>query len=38
VGYSAVDGDADFRDTMAEYLTCGEEAIVVDLYGELSGT
>lgn len=33
VGYSAVDGDADFRDTMAEYLTCGEEAIVVDLYG-----
>jgi hypothetical protein len=34
VGYAAVDGDADFRNTVAEYFTCGEEEIVVDLYGE----
>lgn len=34
VGYAAVDGEPDFRNTLAEYLTCGEESIVVDLYGE----
>ena len=34
VGYAAVDGEADFRNTMAEYMTCGEDAVSVDLYGE----
>jgi len=33
VGYAAVDGEAVFRDTLADYLTCGDEDIVVDLYG-----
>ncbi|WWC91420.1 uncharacterized protein L201_006366 [Kwoniella dendrophila CBS 6074] len=33
VGYSATDGDADFRNSLAEYLTCGSEDITVDLYG-----
>ncbi|KAK1922373.1 Glucanosyltransferase-domain-containing protein [Papiliotrema laurentii] len=33
VGYAAVDGDADFRNNMAEYMTCGDEADLVDLYG-----
>ncbi|WVQ81620.1 hypothetical protein IAT38_003744 [Cryptococcus sp. DSM 104549] len=33
VGYAAVDGDADFRNSLAEYMTCGSEDIVVDLYG-----
>lgn len=36
VGYAAVDGEPEFRNTLAEYLTCGEESIVVDLYGEWS--
>jgi len=34
VGYAAVDGEPAFRDTLADYLTCGDEDIVVDLYGE----
>lgn len=34
VGYAAVDGEAAFRDTLADYLTCGDEDIVVDLYGQ----
>jgi len=34
VGYAAVDGEPAFRDTLADYLTCGDEEIVVDLYGE----
>ena len=34
VGYAAVDGEPAFRDTLAEYLTCGDEDIVVDLYCE----
>ncbi|KAK8843496.1 hypothetical protein IAR55_007156 [Kwoniella newhampshirensis] len=33
VGYAAVDGDADFRNSLAEYLTCGGDSIAVDLYG-----
>nr|ADE10078.1 glyco hydro 72 [Tremella fuciformis] len=33
VGYSAVDGDADFRNTLAEYMTCGDDSIAVDIYG-----
>ncbi|WWC73310.1 uncharacterized protein I206_107277 [Kwoniella pini CBS 10737] len=33
VGYSATDGDADFRNDLAEYLTCGGNDIAVDLYG-----
>lgn len=33
VGYSAVDGDADFRNTLAEYMTCGDDSITVDIYG-----
>ncbi|WWC97763.1 hypothetical protein V866_004649 [Kwoniella sp. B9012] len=33
VGYSATDGDADFRNSLAEYLTCGGDDIAVDLYG-----
>lgn len=37
VGYAAVDGEPEFRDTLADYLTCGEESIVVDLYGESRG-
>jgi len=38
VGYAAVDGEPAFRDTLADYLTCGDEDIVVDLYGESSQT
>lgn len=37
VGYAAVDGEASFRDTLADYLTCGDEDLVVDLYGEYIG-
>ncbi|WVR09251.1 hypothetical protein IAU60_006316 [Kwoniella sp. DSM 27419] len=33
VGYSATDGDADFRNSLADYLTCGNDTITVDLYG-----
>ncbi|OCF34149.1 1,3-beta-glucanosyltransferase [Kwoniella heveanensis BCC8398] len=33
VGYSATDGDADFRNSLAEYMTCGAEDLTVDLYG-----
>ncbi|WVQ92527.1 hypothetical protein IAS59_006338 [Cryptococcus gattii] len=33
VGYAAVDGEADFRNSLAEYLTCGGDSIAVDLYG-----
>nr|KIR82947.1 1,3-beta-glucanosyltransferase [Cryptococcus tetragattii IND107] len=33
VGYAAVDGQADFRNSLAEYLTCGGDSIAVDLYG-----
>ncbi|ORY25518.1 putative 1,3-beta-glucanosyltransferase [Naematelia encephala] len=33
VGYSAVDGDADFRNTLAEYMTCGDDDVRVDIYG-----
>ena len=36
VGYAAVDGDATFRNNMADYMTCGEEANLVDLYGQSS--
>lgn len=38
VGYAAVDGDAAFRNNMADYMTCGDEADLVDLYGESSKT
>ncbi|WWD20964.1 hypothetical protein CI109_105443 [Kwoniella shandongensis] len=33
VGYAAVDGDVDFRNNLAQYLTCGGDDITVDLYG-----
>ncbi|OXG33135.1 1,3-beta-glucanosyltransferase [Cryptococcus neoformans] len=33
VGYAAVDGEPDFRNSLAEYLTCGGDSIAVDLYG-----
>jgi len=33
VGYSAVDGHPDFRNTLAEYMTCGDASISVDIYG-----
>ncbi|EIW66984.1 1,3-beta-glucanosyltransferase [Tremella mesenterica] len=33
IGYSAVDGDADFRNTLAEYMSCGDDSISVDIYG-----
>ena len=36
VGYSAVDGDPDFRNPLAEYMTCGNDSIAVDIYGEPS--
>ena len=34
VGYAAVDGDPNFRNTLAEYLTCGNSSVEVDLYGK----
>jgi hypothetical protein len=34
VGYSATDGEADFRNSLATYLTCGGEDVIVDIYGE----
>ncbi|ORX38966.1 putative 1,3-beta-glucanosyltransferase [Kockovaella imperatae] len=33
VSYAAVDGDAAFRNSVAEYMTCGDESVQVDLYG-----
>lgn len=33
VGYSSVDGDRDFRDPLANYLTCGNDTVSLDLYG-----
>ncbi|KAL7421398.1 1,3-beta-glucanosyltransferase [Cryptotrichosporon argae] len=33
VSYAAVDGTAEFRDTLADYLTCGADAVALDLYG-----
>lgn len=34
VGYAAVDTDLDFRNALADYLTCGNDSVSVDLYGE----
>ena len=34
VSYAAVDGDAEFRNDMAAYLTCGDDT-ALDLYGKL---
>lgn len=34
VGYAAVDGEADFRDAVAHYMTCGNDTETIDLYGE----
>lgn len=34
VSYSAVDGDSTFRGGVAEYLTCGNDSVTIDLYGE----
>lgn len=34
VSYSAVDGDSNFRGGVAEYLTCGNDSVTIDLYGE----
>jgi hypothetical protein len=33
VGYAAVDGEADFRDAVAHYMTCGNDTETIDLYG-----
>ncbi|WOO80933.1 1,3-beta-glucanosyltransferase gel4 [Vanrija pseudolonga] len=33
VGYAAVDTDLDFRNALADYLTCGNDSVSVDLYG-----
>ncbi|WVQ72162.1 hypothetical protein IAR50_001707 [Cryptococcus sp. DSM 104548] len=33
VGYAAVDGDADFRNGVADYLTCGDDDTTLDIYG-----
>ncbi|KAL1410950.1 1,3-beta-glucanosyltransferase [Vanrija albida] len=33
VGYAAVDTDLEFRNALADYLTCGNESVSVDLYG-----
>lgn len=35
VGYAAVDGDAAFRNTVAQYMACGNDSVTVDLYGRL---
>ena len=35
VAYAAVDGDADFRNTLADYIACGDDSVAVDLYGEI---
>ena len=35
VSYSAVDGDSNFRGGVAEYLTCGNDSVTIDLYGKL---
>lgn len=34
VSYSAVDGESAFRQGVAEYLTCGNDSVTIDLYGE----
>lgn len=34
VSYSAVDGPPDFRGGVAEFLTCGNDSVTIDLYGE----
>lgn len=36
VSYSAVDGDSTFRGGVAEYLTCGNDSVTIDLYGAYS--
>ncbi|KAJ9109852.1 hypothetical protein QFC19_001831 [Naganishia cerealis] len=33
VGYSSVDGERDFRDPLANYLTCGNDTVSLDIYG-----
>lgn len=33
VAYAATDGDAAFRNSMAHYMSCGEESVTVDMYG-----
>ncbi|KAI5449931.1 1,3-beta-glucanosyltransferase [Naganishia albida] len=33
VGYSSVDGERDFRDPLAHYLTCGNDTVSLDIYG-----
>nr|ODN88560.1 1,3-beta-glucanosyltransferase [Cryptococcus depauperatus CBS 7841]ODN92877.1 1,3-beta-glucanosyltransferase [Cryptococcus depauperatus CBS 7855] len=33
VGYAAVDGEADFRNSLAKYMTCGGDDVAVDIYG-----
>lgn len=33
VGYSSVDGEPAFRDPLANYLTCGDETVSLDLFG-----
>lgn len=33
VGYASVDGDEDFRVPLANFLTCGNDTISIDLYG-----
>lgn len=34
VGYAATDGPDDFRKGVADYLTCGNDTVTVDLFGE----
>ncbi|RSH78803.1 1,3-beta-glucanosyltransferase gas1 [Apiotrichum porosum] len=33
VGYSATDGEPDFRTQLADYMTCGNDSVTIDLYG-----
>ncbi|TXT13593.1 hypothetical protein VHUM_00960 [Vanrija humicola] len=33
VSYAAVDTDLEFRNALADYLTCGNDSVTVDLYG-----
>jgi hypothetical protein len=33
VGYAALDGDSEWADPLASFLSCGQDAVSLDLYG-----